>query len=221
MAAPALSLESLENNPTLAAATVEDPDRLLVLRAQRELPGDSPAYRALVERHRSAVLCRAQGILGSWADAEEAVQEAFLSVFRALPAYRPHKPFVHWLSIIVLNVCRMLLRQRAREQRRREQFRLGADRSEVTSLLAHDPILRSVLNELMDELPAPTRAALWMRAVEDRPNHEIAKQLQMSESAVKMRISRGRTTLRKGFEERIGASAAALRDSVPRHVASR
>jgi len=186
-------------------STLADPDRALVLRAQRELPAESASYRALVERHRGALLARASRILGSRADADEAVQEAFISVFRALPSYRAERPFSHWLSVILLNACRMILRQRAQEQRRRDGLRLEGESRLPESGPVGDPILSAVISDLLGALPPSTRAAIWMRTIEHRPHSEIAKKLRMTESAVKMRISRGTLTMRARYLERLDA----------------
>ena len=96
-----------------------DPDRPLVERAQSELPYGTAAYNELVRRYSDRVYRRAYRILRSQADAEEAVQDVFLAVFRSVRRYRFEKPFVHWLNTITLNSCRMILRKRASEQRRR------------------------------------------------------------------------------------------------------
>ena len=80
-----------------------DPDRALVERAQAELPYGTTAYNELVRRHTARVYGRAYRILRSSADAEEATQDVFLSVFRNLPRFRFEKPFVHWLNTVTLN----------------------------------------------------------------------------------------------------------------------
>ena len=47
--------------------------------------------------------------------------QVFVSVFRNLPRYRFERPFLHWLNTVALNACRMILRKRASEQRRRQE----------------------------------------------------------------------------------------------------
>jgi RNA polymerase sigma-70 factor (ECF subfamily) len=181
----------------------EDPDRDLIERAQGELPYGTAAYNELVRKYSQTVYRRAYRILRSAPDAEEAVQEVFLAVFRGLGSYRLDKPFAHWLSTVTLNVCRMALRRRAREQRRRDAATTVP--SEVGQS-APDPDLRRLVLELLDELDAATRIPLLMRFVEGYGYAEIARELELGESAVKMRVSRGAARLRELYEARIAAS---------------
>ena len=179
-----------------------DPDRALVERAQAELPYGTTAYNELVRRHTARVYGRAQRILRSSADAEEATQDVFLSVFRNLPRFRFEKPFVHWLNTVTLNACRMVLRRRAAEQRRRAAYRDQAppppERPDPP-----DAGLRKLVTELLDTLDPGTRVPMIMRFVEGYSFPEIAEQLEISESAAKMRIARGSKKLRELYEERV------------------
>jgi RNA polymerase sigma-70 factor (ECF subfamily) len=186
----------------LSTATVEDPDRELVERAQSELPYGTSAFNELVRRHSSRVYGRSYGILRSSADAEEAVQDVFLATFRNLPRFRFERPFVHWLNTVTLNACRMILRKRASEQRRRRSAEEQAPPPERPA--PPDVALRALVLELLDSLDPGTRMPLLMRFVEGYTYIEIAQQPDFSESAVKMRVSRGAKKLRGLYEERVG-----------------
>jgi RNA polymerase sigma-70 factor (ECF subfamily) len=177
-----------------------DPDRTLVEKAQGELPYGTSAYEKLVKRHSGRVFQRAFGILRSGADAEEATQDVWLAVFRALGRYRFDTPFSHWLSTITLNSCRMILRRRAAEQRRRDA--VGREPPPPAVPPQSRSELRKILTELLDELDPNTRVAMLMRFVEGYTYVEIASQLDLSESAVKMRVSRGSKQLRALYESR-------------------
>ena len=180
--------------------TVQDPDLTLVEKAQGELPYGTAAYEKLVQRHSSRVFQRAFGILRSQADAEEATQDVWLAVFRALPRYRAETPFTHWLSVVTLNTCRMILRRRAAEQRRREAVK--REPKPPPEPPQSQTGLRQLLTELLDELDPGTRVPILMRFVEGYTYVEIAEQLGLSESAVKMRVSRGSKQLRALYESR-------------------
>jgi len=177
-----------------------DPDREIVEKAQGELPYGTTAYEELVKRHSSRVFRRAFGILRSAADAEEATQDVWLAVFRALPRYRFDAPFSHWLSTITLNSCRMILRRRASEQRRRDAASREAPPPAEPPQSGSG--LRRLLTELLDDLDPGTRVAMLMRFVEGYTYVEIAEQMDLSESAVKMRVSRGSKQLRALYESR-------------------
>lgn len=178
----------------------EDPDRELVERAQAELPYGTSAFNEIVRRHSSRIYGRSYGILRSSADAEEAVQDVFLATFRNLHRYRFERPFGHWLNTVTLNACRMILRKRASEQRRRRSAEEQAPPPERPQ--PPDVALRALVLELLDTLDPGTRMPLLMRFVEGYTYVEIAEQLELSESAVKMRVSRGAKKLRELYEAR-------------------
>jgi RNA polymerase sigma factor (sigma-70 family) len=182
-----------------------DPDRVLVERAQAELPRKTAAYNALVRRHTPLIYRRAYGILRSEADAEEATQDVLLAVYRSLPSYRPDRPFAHWVGTVTLNACRMLLRRRAQERRRLEA---AAAEPAAPPAPTSDPSLRALLLELLDELEPSVRIPLLLRLVEERSYAEIAADLDLGESAVKMRVARGAKRLRELYEARTGESGS-------------
>ncbi len=177
-----------------------DPDRDLVARAQAELPYGVRAYNELVRRYTPVVYQRAFGILRSPEDAEEATQDVFLSVFRSIRGYRPDRPFSHWLSVVTLNCCRMILRRRAQEQRKQDA--IEAEPVEPAPVAPGDPALRRTVNGLLDSLDPGTRIPLIMRFVEGRTYAEIAAELDLSESAAKMRVSRGAKRLRELYDDK-------------------
>jgi RNA polymerase sigma-70 factor (ECF subfamily) len=178
-----------------------DPDRPLIDRAKRELPYGTAAYEDLVKLHTAEVFRRAYGILRSAHDAEEATQDVWLAVFRNLPRFRFEKPFGHWLSTVTLNSCRMILRRRASEKRRRDAYEREAP--SIPEPPQSRSGLRALLNDLLDQLDPGTRVPILMRFVEGYTYPEIAEQLELSESAVKMRVSRGSKQLRQLYEQRV------------------
>jgi RNA polymerase sigma-70 factor (ECF subfamily) len=185
----------------------QDPDRQLVERAQSELPRRTAAYQELVRRYSASVFRRAYRILQSEADAEEATQDVFLAVYRSLPGFRPERPFSHWLSTITLNACRMILRRRAQERRRRAALeqQLPQPPAEIRS----DPAMRRLVRDLLDEIDPSMRIPLLLRFVEGLTYAEISKRLDLSESAAKMRVSRGAKRMRELYEARLEAAARA------------
>lgn len=184
-----------------------DPDRALVEQAQAELPYGTTAYNELVRKHTGRVYARSYGILRSRADAEEAVQDVFVAVFRNLPRFRFERPFIHWLNTVTLNACRMILRKRASEQRRRQAAEEQAPPPERPE--PPDVAQRKLVLELLDALDPGTRVPLLLRYVEGYSYPELAKELDLSESAVKMRVSRGAKKLRALYEERTGETRGA------------
>lgn len=189
-----------------AVLTTSDPDRALIERAQKELPYGTASYDELVRRYSSRVYGRAYKILRSEGDAQEASQDVFLAVYRTLPKFRFDKPFSHWISTVTLNACRMILRRRSQEQRRRDAF--GREPEPQSARPDTDVALRTLVLELLDELDPGTRMPLLMRFVEGYTYAEVASELEISESAAKMRVSRGAKKLRELYEARTGEGRA-------------
>jgi two-component system copper resistance phosphate regulon response regulator CusR len=179
--------------PEVESRWAED-DVGLVLQAKRELPDCSDSFDALVARHMARVFSRARRILRSETDADDVTQEVFLSAMRALPGYRPEKPFSHWLDVITLNACRQVLRRRVREAGRSEELRPEQPDEETPD---SDPILRKFLESRLGALPGGTREAVILRLAERHTYPEIARRLGVKESAVKMRVSRACEHLRE------------------------
>jgi RNA polymerase sigma-70 factor (ECF subfamily) len=182
-------------------SSTDDPDRELVDRVRCELPYRTSAYQELLERHSGAVFRRAHRLLGSRADAEDAVQEVFLSVFRAIPRVEIRGSFAHWLGAITVNASLRLLDRRRREQRRREGLEAHQDTAEHGS--ETDPMLRRSLAGALDSLPPETRVAILLRFVDGHSYVEIARMTGEKESTVKMRVARGMRRVRKqlGLEQ--------------------
>src|SRR6187551_3338499 len=78
------------------------------------LDGDVEAFDRLVLVHLPRTYRIALAILGSEADAGDAVQEAWLAAWRQLPSLREAERFDGWLDQILVNACRMSIRRRGR-----------------------------------------------------------------------------------------------------------
>ncbi|MDT3396569.1 sigma-70 family RNA polymerase sigma factor [Streptomyces sp. B1866] len=99
--------------PAAPRAAARTPDDVLALRAAA---GDDAAFEVLVRRHHAVLLQLAGRLLGSAAEAEDAVQEAFVSAWRRLPEFRGEAAFGSWMYRIVTNRCLNALRSRPRTQ---------------------------------------------------------------------------------------------------------
>jgi len=170
-------------------APAADPDAALVACAQRELPGPSPAFEKLVARHRARVERRAAAVLGARQDAEDAAQDVFLNVFRALPRYEQRQPFAHWLERIVTNTCRMHLRSRRRHDRRMRAVALEQLCNPPAPARPAADARRDVAR-VCARLSDVNRTAFVLRAGAELPYGDIAEKLGISESAAKMRVRR-------------------------------
>src|SRR6188508_2336160 len=120
-----------------------------VERAQR---GDEIAFQRLVEVRITSLLRLATAIIGDETDARDAVQDACVSAWRALPTLREPARFDAWLGRIVTNTCRMALRgHRRRRIREIAVGSLGADaQRRVLEDMAPDPGDRVDELEILD-----------------------------------------------------------------------
>ncbi|MFB7517292.1 RNA polymerase sigma factor [Streptomyces sp. NPDC056144] len=173
--------------------TADKADRLLAVRAAE---GDEEAFEVLVQRHSPAMLLLAERFMGGRAEAEDAVQDAFVSAWRGLPEYRGEAGFRTWLHRIVTNRCLNLLRAR----------RPAADLDAVAEPAAPEhqssPVRaaesQAAVRELahaMGSLSAEQRVCWVLREIEGQPYEAIAQAVGIRPEAVRARVFRARRML--------------------------
>jgi len=168
----------------------------LIERAQR---GDALAYEDLVRRHQDAALRTAGLVLAGGADAEDAVQEAFVKAYAALGRFRAGSPFRPWILRIVANEARN--RRRSAGRRAGLALRFAEDRPTVdaapspeAAVLAREQ--RSTLLAAMSGLGEDDRLVLGYRYFLDLGEAEMAEALGIARGTVKSRLSRAIGRLR-------------------------
>ncbi|MBT2290037.1 RNA polymerase sigma factor [Paenibacillus albidus] len=132
--------------------------------------------------------------LGSRQDAEEATQDTFIKLMEKAPEFKDAEHQKAWLIRVITNHCKTML---GRGWRKREVKLEGAE--PVTADSPED----LALLQLVLALPVKYKSVVHLYYYEDYPIQEISKILQISESAVKMRLQRGRQLLKlelKGAE---------------------
>jgi RNA polymerase sigma factor (sigma-70 family) len=188
------------------------PDQELL---ERHLAGDPAAFERLVRRHGSAVLAVCRGVLGHEADAEDAFQATFLTLWRGAGSIRQRGAVGGWLCGVAYRTAVKALHAAGR--RRRHEHR--AAQAEAVSA-SPDLSWReacATLHEELNRLPERFRLPLVHCYLQGLSRDEAAKQLGWSAGAVKGRLERGRLLLRDRLARRgITLSAgllAALGDS--------
>ena len=178
--------------------TFEEASDLLAV--QETLRGNHNAFTAIVERYTPLLYSLAFRMLGRGEDAEEAVQEIFLRVFRALPRFRLDRRFHPWLYTIALNY----LRTGVRRQRRRRGLRLVrlgeeldavADRGEHPAAALEREDGERLAQEALAGLPPLYREVFLLREVEGLSVRDAADALGVPEGTVKVRLHRARQEL--------------------------
>jgi RNA polymerase sigma-70 factor (ECF subfamily) len=168
-------------------------DATLVVRAQ---DGDTMALESLVKRHIRAAHAVALAVLGEIADADDAVQDAFLSAMEHLDSCWPTEKFRAWLLTIVRN--------RAFDLKRRGRVR-SAEVLEEGTAAARDPsplemTERAELNvrlaAAIETLTDTQREVLMLHDVEGWKHADIAGLLGLAESTVRVHLLHARRRLR-------------------------
>mgnify|MGYP000353814932 FL=1 len=157
---------------------------------------DEAAYRLLVERHVQRMHRLAVRILGDAAQAEDAVQDAFLQVWIKRVEWRDEGArFSTWLYRVVFNRCLDVKRRRRETALNPEDDR--PDESEDAVATIHQGQIAERLREAMSELPEPQYMALMMYYHEGYNAREVAELMETSTNAVESLLKRGRQNLRQ------------------------
>jgi RNA polymerase sigma-70 factor, ECF subfamily len=176
----------------------------LVSRAKR---GDHQAFAALVRQHERTALAVAYAATGDAASAGDATQEAFLRVWQRLAALKDDAKFPTWLCGVVRNVALDIRRQQQRDDRLPGLAESGAVGRENDGQQITDPAVelerretRQRIDDALWQLDEVARTMVVLRYYEGLSSHAIAALLVTTSTAVDMRLSRARQTLRTSLE---------------------
>jgi len=187
----------------VSLATVKD-----AALVERSRGADVEAFEELVRRWSERVWRLALRITGNAADAEEVLQETFLSAYTKLGTFRGQSAFGSWLYRIAANRALMLLRtKRTRSEVDLEEVLPAFDENGKISNPATplvwdqgDPVHRkrvaAALEAALVELPDTYRVVFLLRDVEGLDTADVAEALELSVPAVKTRLHRARLFLR-------------------------
>jgi RNA polymerase sigma-70 factor (ECF subfamily) len=188
--------------------TSEVDDADLVGRTARH---DQVAFEVLMRRHNGKLFRVARAILKDDAEAEEALQDAYLDAYRHIRDFRGGARLSTWLTRIVINQALMRLRKHKRERivvpfgdgRATETDQAEADvadeRSESPPGATLRAEIRRALERRIDELPIAFRTVFVMREVEDMTVDETAECLSIPAATVRTRLFRARALLREAL----------------------
>ncbi|GMU33657.1 MAG: RNA polymerase sigma factor SigM [Planctomycetia bacterium] len=154
------------------------------------------------------MLAVARRIVGNEEDARDALQEAFLSAFKAIKSFEGGSRLSTWLHRIVVNAALMKLRSRKRVQERSIEDLLPKFLSdghpatpasawrETGDSEAQRKENRTLVRAAIDELPEIYRTVLLLRDIEELSTEETSEVLGINNNAVKTRLHRARQALR-------------------------
>ncbi|MEU5690607.1 RNA polymerase sigma factor SigM [Actinosynnema sp. NPDC020468] len=158
--------------------------------------GDPHAFSELVRRHRDRMWAVALRTLRDPEEAADALQEAFISAFRAAASFRAESQVTTWLHRIVVNAC--LDRMRRRQTRPTVPLpEAGPGEPAAPRDAMAERETRLVVLAALNELPEEQRAPIVLVDVEGYSVAETAQLLGIAEGTVKSRCARGRAKLAK------------------------
>lgn len=164
---------------------------------QRVVAGDVEAFALLVDRHHARLARYAFHLLGSEAEAEEAVQDSFVRAYRSLGTYAEREQFGAWIMRILVNRCRTRL---VRDKRREETAAAWLREAAQTFEPSDEFVNRDELSNALAQLPNDQREAVVLRYADELGYDEISSITGAKISALKMRVKRGCERLRAILE---------------------
>ena len=199
--------------PAVAKASpLSDPELVELARA-----GDGQSIELIIRRYNRKLYRTARAILRDDAEAEDAVQDAYLQAFRNLSSFRGDSSLGTWLTRIAANEALM---RRRRNTRRSEVIPLhDDDMPPMEELPGETPTpereaigneMRRMLERQVDALPDLYRPVFVLRAIEEMSVEEAAKALDLPEATIRTRYFRARALLRTALERQVDDS---LRDA--------
>ena len=183
-------------------AVVDNQKLLAALRAGQEW-----AFETMVRLYGGRLLAVARRFTRNDEDAQDVVQSAYLSAFRALSDFEGACQLSTWLHRIVVNTALMKLRSRRRKPEESIEDLLPAFREDGRHVeqfsewcapadqLMEREETRTTVRACIEQLPDNYRTVLMLRDIEEFSTQEVAETLGMTPTAVKVRLHRARQAL--------------------------
>jgi RNA polymerase sigma-70 factor (ECF subfamily) len=173
--------------------------------------GDHQAFEALMRRYNGRLFRAARAILKNDAEAEDAVQDAYLDAYRHMPEFRGDAQVGTWLVRIAVNHALMRLRRQKRdnivvpfqpgesEETSASVDHIPDERTESPTTTTLRGEIRQLLERRIDELPIAFRTVFVLREVEEMSVEETADALGIPAATVRTRLFRARALLRQAL----------------------
>ncbi len=195
-----------------AVAPKDETDLALVGRLQA---GDKSVFRELVRRHQEKVYRLSLRLTRDESKAQDAMQDAFLQVFRKIEQFQEQSAFTTWLYRITVNAA--LMRMRTERRHRETSLEDASPRYTEQGEMAEPvddwapPVDDDVANrelavharEAVDALPETYRSVFMLREIEELSTEDVAQILDLTIPTVKTRLHRARLALRKAIADRV------------------
>jgi RNA polymerase sigma-70 factor (ECF subfamily) len=176
--------------------------------AERIGARDTAAFEQLMRQHNPRLFRVVRAILKDDAEAEDALQEAYIDAYRHIGEFEGRAQFGTWLTRIAINHALMRLRKRGRDSVVVSIDQLdGGDHDEhFTDRMTESPVsaalrteMRTLLERCIDQLPIAFRTVFVMREIDEMSVEETAQCLSIPAATVRTRLFRARALLRNAL----------------------
>ena len=180
--------------------------------------GEPDAFEQLVRNYTPPLLRVARRLLGNDDEARDALQDAFISVFRSIRSFEAGSRLSTWLHRVVVNAALMKLRTRRRHpeeeiekylplfQEDGHQIVPSVEWMESAETALQRKEMRQLVRTAIDRLPDTYRTVLLLRDIEEMNTEETAEILGISTTAAKLRLHRARQALRSQLDPQMRGS---------------
>ncbi len=167
--------------------------------ATRCRTGDLAAFEELYRAHGGRLYAVAYRMLGHRDDAEDMLQEVFLTAFRKIGSYRGDSSIGTWLYRLAVNLCLDRIRSRARRNELRTDLLDGDPAPTHVDDRGIGAVHRLDLERAIRDLPDGCRAAFLLHDVEGFEHREVASMLGIAEGTSKSQVHKARRRLRSAL----------------------
>lgn len=165
----------------------------------RILKGEKRLFEMIIRRYNQRLYRLGMSVLNNEAEAEDAMQNAYIKAYEHLAQFENRSTFITWLTRIMLNQCY----EQRRKQPPVQDAPAETDNFITMSTPAHILVnkeLQTVLEEAIAQLPEKYRLVFVLREIEDLSVRETSEALQIEEPNVKVRLNRAKTMLRNNLD---------------------
>ena len=183
------------------------------MKPQPKTAQDARAFEEIMRKHNRMLFRTARAILRDDAEAEDALQEAYVQAYRSMGTFRAESKLSTWLARIVANEALMRLRKATRRAEivpiqpaatvQDIEHITDSDMNKAPDAAAERRQLRRVLESQIDALPDTYRTVFMLRAVEELSVEETAAVLDLPAATVRTRFFRARSMLREMLAQKI------------------
>jgi RNA polymerase sigma-70 factor (ECF subfamily) len=158
------------------------------------LAQDRQAQYRLFQQYKTVMFSSALRILGDRALAQDALQEAFIDVFRGLTGFQQQSSLRSWIKTIVMRCALRILRH----EQRMEIY--DPERHPEPLVAWHDSLTGEALDKAIGELPTGYRAVFCLVEVEGYSHREVAELLGLSEGTSKSQLYHAKRVLQRKLQ---------------------